>query len=147
MSAASERSRAARMASLVRLRALQERRVLAELAVSRRDLAAAEDSLDSCRRAYAVRPMPSGSLTVEGLRGAVLAGLGAHEAVLTAQGGVGDAEALVERAADRHREARSVLDRTERLEERARAAVRLAERRAADRALDEIAVQSRGVRS
>jgi len=143
VSAASERAKAARMASLVRLRAVQEQRAVAELAATRRSLQTVGGVLDDRRRAYDARPVPTGRLGVEGLRAFVLAGVGAHEAVLTAAGEVDDAEAHVEQAAAHHREARSALQRTERLEERARAAARLAERRAADRTLDELAVQSR----
>lgn len=134
-------SRAFRLASLLRLRTLQEERAAAELAVAAGATRAAEATQRDADRALAAHALPT-QVDVQHWQAGVaaraaLAALATEATVL-----LGQATAAQDEASSRWSEARSRSVALEKLESRHTQAVRREEDRAEQLVLDEIATRT-----
>ncbi len=139
----SRRDREGRLAGVLRVRELAERRALGEAAAAQRVAGAARQRLDARRRELNELTPPKRALTPLELRSLALRGLAQHDLVR-------DAESDVQLSEERHEElvrawSLAAVQRrsVERLDERRSIEAALAARRAADRALDEIVLLRR----
>lgn len=135
-----------RIATLVRVRRLLERRALGDLAAGERRLREAQAARQARRAAYLARPAAPPALSPTQLLAIELQGLGAHALVVESDDAAEQAQA--ERDA-RHRAwalAAVKLGSVERLAERRHAEATAAADAARARALDELAVLRRRAR-
>jgi flagellar biosynthesis chaperone FliJ len=132
-----------RLAAVLRLRTIQERRARGELARAEREQVLAEEMLE--RRRQAPPPIPPRDvLTPLQLRALSLQGVASHELVLAAANGLDLARHARDTAHSQWSEASREQKATERLDERRRAQAAEHARVAAERALDELVVLRQG---
>lgn len=132
-----------RLAAVLRLRALAERKARGELAHHEREVARTEEMLR--RRVEAPLPeVPEDSLTPLQLRALSLQGVRSHELLQYAAAEADRTRKLREQAHDTWSEASREHKSAERLDERRRSQIAEQARIAAERALDEMVVLRRG---
>jgi len=130
-----------RLDRLARVRAAQERVALGELGRARHRAAAAHGSVDAARGAYRDRPQAGPQILTPLLfRALELQGVAAHEVVEEARAAAEGADFDVERAERVWTMAARRHDSVERLADRARSDAAVLAQKAAQRALDELAV-------
>lgn len=135
-----------RLATVLRVRDLFERRAMGRLAAVQRQLAEAERRLHAREERYRERPVGPPHPSAEQLFAQRLLGMGAHDAVVAAAGDRDVVAHRREELAAALAEASIQRKSVERLAERRRHELAVATQRSDDLALDEMAMQLRARR-